>query len=174
MPYVPICLTCSRALRAGLPSCLASYVPPFFYLHNMLSYFYLPYCLTCPHCFTCLTCLYFLRALSAFIFYLPYMSSFFKVFPIFDVPYVTSKFLSQKNPGQYWRITLDQTSQWIYYLVRSSLIYNTSARLERHKCDTSNTNAARVRHKRDRSATQTTRVLHDRHKCDTGEKFGFW
>ena len=104
VPYVshlPTCLTC---LRTFVPCFLRASL---FYVPNVPSYFYVPYCLTCPHCFTCLTCLYFLRALSAFIFYLPYMPSFFKVFPIFDVPYVTSKFLSQKNPGQYRRITLD-------------------------------------------------------------------
>ena len=46
----------------------------------------------------------------------------------------------------------------------SSLIYNTSARHERHECDTSATLVTRVRHECDTSAT---RVLYERHECDT-------
>ena len=37
---------------------------------------------------------------------------------------------------------------------KSSLIYNMSARHERHECD-----------------TRATRVLHERHECYTNEKF---
>ena len=40
--------------------------------------------------------------------------------------------------------------------IRSSLIYNASARQERHECDTSDTSATVVQHK----ATLTTRVCH--------------
>ena len=42
---------------------------------------------------------------------------------------------------------------------RSSLIYNTSARHERHECET--------------GATFATRLLHKRQECDTSEKFDF-
>ena len=66
----------------------------------------------------------------------------------------------------------------------SSLIYYTSARHERHECDTSDTNARRVRLERyecDKSETRVrrecytndtsaTRALHERHECDTSEK----
>ena len=52
--------------------------------------------------------------------------------------------------------------------LRSSLFYNTSARHERHECDTS---ATGVRHKCDMNNTSATRVLHERHECDTREKF---
>ena len=48
----------------------------------------------------------------------------------------------------------------------SSLIYDTSARRERHKCDTIATRATRLQHGCDTSAT---RVLHQRHECDTNE-----
>ena len=41
---------------------------------------------------------------------------------------------------------------------RPSLIYNASARHERHECDTRDTNATRVRHKWDTSDTSATRV----------------
>ena len=53
-----------------------------------------------------------------------------------------------------------------YSAIKSSLIYNTSARHERHECDTSNISETRVRHKCDTSATRTTRL---RHKCYTNE-----
>ena len=42
----------------------------------------------------------------------------------------------------------------------SSLIYNTSAKHERHECYTND--------------TSTKPVLHERHECDTNEKFWFW
>ena len=48
-----------------------------------------------------------------------------------------------------------------YSEVRSSLIYNTSARYERHECQTSETWTTRVQH------TSATQGLHERHKCDT-------
>ena len=51
--------------------------------------------------------------------------------------------------------------------LRSSLIYNTSARHERHKCDTSDTNATRKGHEQHECDTSATRVLHERHECDT-------
>ena len=68
-----------------------------------------------------------------------------------------------------------------YSEVRSSLIYNTSARYERHECQTSDTSGTRVRHERHECNTQVqhkgctndtsaTRVLHERHGCDTNEK----
>ena len=49
---------------------------------------------------------------------------------------------------------------------RSSLIYNTSARNERHKCDTS---ATQVRHEQHECDTSATRVLQERHECHTSE-----
>ena len=69
-----------------------------------------------------------------------------------------------------------------YSEVRSSLIYNTSARYGRHVCQTSDTSGTRVRHERHECKTQVqhkgctndtsaTRVLHERHGCDTNEKF---
>ena len=68
-----------------------------------------------------------------------------------------------------------------YSEVRSSLIYNTSARYERHECQTSDTSGTRVRHERHECNTQVqhkgctndtsaTRVLHERYGCDTNEK----
>ena len=51
----------------------------------------------------------------------------------------------------------------IPYICGSSLIYNTSARHKRHKCDTSVTLATRVRHEQHKcnaSATRTKRVGH--------------
>ena len=53
--------------------------------------------------------------------------------------------------------------------LRSSLIYNTSARLERHECNTSDTNATRVRHQRHeyKRLLLTIRV---RHNCYTNDK----
>ena len=48
---------------------------------------------------------------------------------------------------------LKRSLSGLQYFIRSSLIYNTSARHERHQCDTSDT-----------SATQATRV---QQKCDT-------
>ena len=64
---------------------------------------------------------------------------------------------------------------------RSSLVYNTSPKHERHKCNTKDTNPTRVQHERhecNTSETQAkrvlnkcnksaTRVLHERHGCDT-------
>ena len=52
----------------------------------------------------------------------------------------------------------------LYTFKRSSLIYNTNARQERHECDTSDTSvtrAAPVRHERNTSTTRTTRVRHE-------------
>ena len=49
-------------------------------------------------------------------------------------------------------------------LHQSSLIYNMSARHERHECNTSETRATQVRHDcytNDTSATRTTRVRHE-------------
>ena len=54
----------------------------------------------------------------------------------------------------------ENTQEEIYKNLRSSLIYNTSARHEWHKCDMSNTNVTRVQH----SEIQPTRL---RHRCDT-------
>ena len=54
-----------------------------------------------------------------------------------------------------------------YSAIKSSLIYNTSARHERHEC---NTSATRERHEQHKSDTSATRVLHERQKCDTSEK----
>ena len=54
----------------------------------------------------------------------------------------------------------------INYNIRSSLIYNTCARNERHECDTIETRATRLRHKCDTSAKRTTRL---RNKCDTND-----
>ena len=54
-----------------------------------------------------------------------------------------------------------------YSAIKSSLIYNTSARHERHECDTS---ATRVRHEQRKCDTIATRALHERHECDTSEK----
>ena len=45
--------------------------------------------------------------------------------------------------------------------LRSSLIYNTSARHERHECDTSATRETWVWYKCDTSATRTTRVRYE-------------
>ena len=49
----------------------------------------------------------------------------------------------------------------------SSLIYNTSPRHERRKCDMSATQTTRVQHEWDTSDTSATQMLHERHKCDT-------
>ena len=52
--------------------------------------------------------------------------------------------------------------QWL--ITWYSLFYNTSARHERHECDTTDTSAARVRreqHVYNTSATRTTRVRHE-------------
>ena len=46
-------------------------------------------------------------------------------------------------------------------LLRSSLIYNTSARHERHECDMSETRATRVRHKCGTSVTRKARMWHE-------------
>ena len=54
-----------------------------------------------------------------------------------------------------------------YSAIKSTLIYNTSARHERHECNTSATRERHEQHKGDMSAT---RVLHERHECDTSEK----
>ena len=51
--------------------------------------------------------------------------------------------------------------------IRFSLLYNTSARHERHECDTNYTSATRVRHERYECDTSVTRVLLKRHECDT-------
>ena len=51
--------------------------------------------------------------------------------------------------------------------IRSSLIYNTSARHERNEWDTSATQAARVRLEPHECDTSATRALHKRHECDT-------
>ena len=50
----------------------------------------------------------------------------------------------------------------------SSLFYNTSARHERHECDTNDTSATRVRLQRHKCET-TTRVLHKPHECYTND-----
>ena len=52
---------------------------------------------------------------------------------------------------------------------RSSLIYNTNARHERHDCNTSETRATRISHKCDTSATLATRVRQECYTNDTGE-----
>ena len=54
---------------------------------------------------------------------------------------------------------------------RFSLFYNTTARNERHECDTSATRATRVRHECYMNDTSATRVAHERHERDTSEKF---
>ena len=46
----------------------------------------------------------------------------------------------------------------------SSLIYNTTAKHERHECDT---NATQLRHERHEWDTSATPVLNERHDCDT-------
>ena len=51
---------------------------------------------------------------------------------------------------------------------RFNLFYNTTARNERHECDTS---ATRVRHERYMNDTSATRVVHERHERDRSEKF---
>ena len=59
-------------------------------------------------------------------------------------------------------------------LIRSSLFFNTSAKQERHECDTNNmsaTRTTRVRHEQHECDTSATRVLHERHECGTSEKF---
>ena len=54
---------------------------------------------------------------------------------------------------------------WNYYgIIKTGLIYNTSARHERHECDTSAIRATECN-------TSATRVLHGRHECRTSEKF---
>ena len=77
---------------------------------------------------------------------------------------------------------------WNFYKKQwSSLIYSTSARNERHKCNTSATLATRVRHEWDTSDTiaaqvghdcytndtSATPVLHGLRECDTSENFDF-
>ena len=55
-------------------------------------------------------------------------------------------------------------------LARSSLFYNTSARHERHECNTNDTSATRttrVQHECGRSDTSATRVRQERHECNT-------
>ena len=54
---------------------------------------------------------------------------------------------------------------------RFNLFYNTTARNERHECDTSATRATRVRHERYMNDTSATRVVHERHERDRSEKF---
>ena len=54
--------------------------------------------------------------------------------------------------------------------MRSSLIYNTSAKHERQECDTSNTNATRVQHEWDTSDTSATRVLYECYTNDASTK----
>ena len=54
-----------------------------------------------------------------------------------------------------------------YSAIKSTPIYNTSARHERHEC---NTSATRERHEQHKSDTSATRVLHEQHECDTSEK----
>ena len=51
--------------------------------------------------------------------------------------------------------------------IRSSLIYNTSARHERNEWDTSATQAARAQHEWDLSHTSATQVRHERYTNDT-------
>ena len=58
-------------------------------------------------------------------------------------------------------------SQEIVEDIGSSLIYNTSARHERHECNTSDTNATRVSDKRHVCNTSETRATQMQHKCDT-------
>ena len=63
-------------------------------------------------------------------------------------------------PRKVWKFReLCETSEKFLRLreLWSSLVYNTSARHERHECNTS-----------------ATRVLHKRYGCDTSEKFWFW
>ena len=50
--------------------------------------------------------------------------------------------------------------------MRSSPIYNTSDRHERHECNTSDKSATRVRQERH----SAIRVLHERHESDTSGK----
>ena len=54
---------------------------------------------------------------------------------------------------------------------RSSLIYNTSARHDRHECNTIAILAIQVRHERHECDTSATRLLHERKECETSEKF---
>ena len=51
--------------------------------------------------------------------------------------------------------------------VGSSLIYNTSARHERHECNTNGTNPTRVQHECNMSETGATRVQHKWRECVT-------
>ena len=54
---------------------------------------------------------------------------------------------------------------WNYYgIIKTGLIYNTSARHERHECDTSAIRATEC-------DTSATRVRHRRHDYKTSEKF---
>ena len=110
--------TCSRSLRASVPSCLCLllgfsflcalrasiflralralffnvlYVPSFFWgtLRTLIFFTWLAW----PHFFTCLTCLFFFffTCLCAFIFHVPYVSSFFTglTCPHFHLPYAS-------------------------------------------------------------------------------------
>ena len=56
---------------------------------------------------------------------------------------------------------------------RSSLIYNTSARQERHECDTSDTCEKRMRHKCYTNDTSATRVKNVDFDNDTSKKHIF-
>ena len=66
-----------------------------------------------------------------------------------------------------WRCLLLEIPPWNEQFARSSLIYNTCARHERHECDTSATQAAWVQHDWDTRDTSVTRVLHERHEYDS-------
>ena len=64
VPYGPTCLTCSRVLRACVPSCLYSVRAfTFFACLNFFTHF------TCLHFFTCLLCLHFFTCLTYFQFF---------------------------------------------------------------------------------------------------------
>ena len=67
--------------------------------------------------------------------------------------------------GEYSATSYTNTS------VRSSLIYYTSDRHERHECNTSDANATQVQHQQHECDTKATRVLHEQHECETSEKF---
>ena len=51
--------------------------------------------------------------------------------------------------------------------IESSLFYNTSARHEQHKCDTSNTNATQARHERRECSTSAILARRVRYEWDT-------
>ena len=70
-----------------------------------------------------------------------------------------------------WK-SLTTSRRWTTFILAawqvSSLIYNTNAKRERHKCDTRDTSTTGVRHERHECNTSATRVLHKRQECDTG------